>query len=130
MTSKQVLILRKDLNMRKGKCVSQGAHGSMRAILNLGVFDEATKSYAMDFKAHPFVWSWLFSNYKKITVYVNSEAELLELHQKALALNLPCDLVQDSGLTEFGGVPTYTCVAIGPGDETVIDPITGHLPLF
>jgi peptidyl-tRNA hydrolase len=34
MEHKQVIVLRKDLNMRKGKMVAQGAHASMRAILN------------------------------------------------------------------------------------------------
>ena len=35
MEHKQVIVLRKDLNMRKGKMVAQGARASMRAILNL-----------------------------------------------------------------------------------------------
>ena len=34
-TFKQVIVIRKDLNMRKGKMVAQGAHASMAAILNL-----------------------------------------------------------------------------------------------
>ena len=33
MEHKQVIVLRKDLNMRKGKMVAQGAHASMGAIL-------------------------------------------------------------------------------------------------
>ncbi len=32
MEHKQVIVLRKDLNMRKGKMVAQGAHASMRAV--------------------------------------------------------------------------------------------------
>src|SRR5271157_6246907 len=30
---KQVIVMRKDLNMRKGKMIAQGAHASMKAIL-------------------------------------------------------------------------------------------------
>ena len=33
MDHKQVIVLRKDLNMRKGKMVAQGAHASMAALL-------------------------------------------------------------------------------------------------
>ena len=35
MEHKQTIVLRKDLNMRKGKMIAQGAHASMRAILML-----------------------------------------------------------------------------------------------
>jgi PTH2 family peptidyl-tRNA hydrolase len=33
--SKQVIVMRKALNMRKGKMIAQGAHASMKVILNL-----------------------------------------------------------------------------------------------
>jgi PTH2 family peptidyl-tRNA hydrolase len=39
-------------------------------------------------------------------------------------------VVTDSGLTEFGGVPTKTCVAIGPDKSSKIDIITGGLELL
>lgn len=44
--------------------------------------------------------------------------------------NLNVSLVTDSGRTEFGGVPTKTCLAIGPNKIEEIDKITGHLPLL
>jgi PTH2 family peptidyl-tRNA hydrolase len=43
---------------------------------------------------------------------------------------MECHLVQDAGLTEFGGVPTYTAVAIGPDYDDRIDPVTGDLELY
>ncbi len=39
-------------------------------------------------------------------------------------------LIQDAGLTEFGNVPTYTAVAVGPDREDRVDAITGILPLL
>jgi PTH2 family peptidyl-tRNA hydrolase len=39
-------------------------------------------------------------------------------------------LIIDSGLTEFGGVPTKTCVAIGPDIDAKIDVLTKHLKLL
>jgi PTH2 family peptidyl-tRNA hydrolase len=39
-------------------------------------------------------------------------------------------LIQDAGLTEFGGVPTYTALAIGPDIDTKIDELTKDLPLL
>jgi len=61
---------------------------------------------------------------------VNSEAELLDLRDKAKAAGILHAIIQDAGKTEFHGVPTYTVVAIGPVWSDEIDPITGHLPLL
>ena len=54
----------------------------------------------------------------------------MKVHHDAIEKGLPCALIQDSGLTEFKGIPTYTCCAIGPAKEELIDEITGDLPLL
>ena len=41
-----------------------------------------------------------------------------------------CALIQDAGLTEFNGIPTYTALSIGPEFEETLDPHTKHLPLL
>ncbi|AVH85085.1 hypothetical protein RsoM2USA_157 [Ralstonia phage RsoM2USA] len=132
MTHKQVIVLRKDLNMRKGKMVAQGAHASMAAILNLSEnykYEAENKQYLkleMDDRSSP----WLTGNFKKICVSVDSEAELLALYEQAKSKGILTALIQDSGLTEFGGVPTYTAVAIGPDYNEVVDSITKDLKLL
>jgi PTH2 family peptidyl-tRNA hydrolase len=126
MEHKQVIVLRKDLNMRKGKMVAQGAHASMRAILNLARREGDSLVIALDARSEP----WLCGRFKKICVSVNSESELLELHRRALDANLIASLIQDAGLTEFGGIPTYTAVAIGPDEGDKIDQLTGQLSLL
>lgn len=73
---------------------------------------------------------WIEGIFTKICVSVDSEEELLEIYNKAKDSGLMCSLIQDVGLTEFGGVPTYTCCAIGPNWDTEIDPITSHLKLL
>jgi PTH2 family peptidyl-tRNA hydrolase len=123
---KQVIVLRKDLNMRKGKMIAQGAHASMRAILALGHLDGGRWVIPLDERLEP----WLLGRFKKVCVYVSSEAELLALQQQAAAAGLINALIQDAGLTEFGGVPTYTAVAVGPDRAERVDAITGALPLL
>jgi PTH2 family peptidyl-tRNA hydrolase len=123
---KQTIVLRKDLNMRKGKMVAQGAHASLRAILKLGSSDGNNFVIPLDDRLAP----WLLGRFKKICVSVSSEAELLAVHEKAQALGLITALIQDAGLTEFGGVPTYTAVAVGPDREDRVDEVTGTLPLL
>jgi len=123
---KQVIVMRKDLNMRKGKLVAQGAHASMGAILNLCKRDGNKLVLEMDERTEP----WLTGRFKKICVYVNSEAELTEIYQNAKITGLVCSLIEDAGLTEFNGVKTLTAVAVGPDREDKVDAITKHLPLY
>ena len=126
MEHKQIIILRKDLNMRKGKLVAQGAHASMGAILGLCKQEGEKLTLDMDERVEP----WLTGRFKKICVYVNSEAELLDLYQQAKDAGMVASLIKDAGLTEFGGVPTYTAVAVGPDREDKIDAVCKHLPLY
>ena len=73
---------------------------------------------------------WIRSGFTKVCVRVNSEEELLEIEDKAKAAELPCYLIKDSGKTEFDGVPTLTCLAIGPDWSDEIDKVTGALKLY
>lgn len=113
---KQIIVLRKDLNMRKGKMIAQGAHASLESFMSARATDAAR--------------AWYEGPATKIAVSVESEEELLAIAEQARAAGLPHALIQDSGRTEFGGVPTYTAVAIGPASSEAIDAITGTLRLL
>lgn len=117
---KQVLIVRRDLNMRRGKECAQCGHAASDFLI-----DHAFgKPLDLD------IVSWFSNGTPKITVKVNSEAELDELYAKALQAGLRCHLVVDEGLTEFNGQHTKTVLSIGPNKSEEIDKITGHLPLY
>jgi PTH2 family peptidyl-tRNA hydrolase len=128
---KQIIVLRKDLNMRKGKMVAQGSHASVAGtILGCHFEGDPDEGGTMVVPLTPARRAWLEGRFAKIVVSVGSEAELLALHQKVLAAGLPSVLIQDAGLTEFGGVPTYTAISVGPAHKDDIDPLCGHLPLL
>lgn len=118
--NKQVIVVRTDLNMRKGKCVAQGAHASMAAIL-----DHTGQVHDCD-----IVREWLRGDFTKIVVGVDSEEELKKIYVNTYKNMLPCSIITDNGKTEFNGVPTVTAVAVGPGPEEKIDEITGNLKLL
>ena len=113
---KQMIIIRKDLKMRRGKEIAQGCHASLGAYLK--------------YSNHVWVKEWLKGPFKKIAVSVDSEEELLALYAAGEAGDIPRDLIKDAGLTEFGGVATYTAVALGPAPENILNPITGELKLL
>lgn len=138
MHTKQVIVVRKDLNMRKGKMVAQGAHASL-AILTNNLIGYPFVWYKFPFKVVRFLYLFFFhkpfrvwhtGRFTKICVYVNSEQELKDIYNKAKEKGLLCSLITDAGLTEFGGIPTQTVAAIGPDESLKIDEITGGLPLL
>jgi len=132
---KQIIILRKDLKMRKGKMVAQGAHASMKVFLDLEHCKVISSPKPVDrelrirFLTKEMV-EWINGSFTKICVYVKTEKELLNAYYKAKELDLPCSIVCDSGKTEFGGVPTNTAVAIGPAKSVEIDKITKNMKLL
>lgn len=132
MKTKQVIVIRKDLNMRKGKMISQGAHASMKAILDKLDLQQGNEiaTFILDIDKNEALFEWVTGKFTKIVVGCDSEEELLDLYEKAKKAQLTFALIQDVGATEFHNQPTYTALAIGPDKLEVIDKITGHLKLL
>ena len=127
MEHKQVIVMRKDLNMRKGKLVAQGAHASLGAILQqMGKDGDKMILDLKDERLEP----WVTGRFKKICVYVESEQALIDIYEMAKSKGMICSLIRDAGLTEFNGIATLTSVAVGPDREDKVDSVTKHLPLF
>ena len=123
---KQIIIIRKDLHMRRGKEIAQGAHASM-AWLSRRLIHSDYSAIARFSEAEK---QWLTTSFRKVTLQVSSEEELLKVYDQAEAAGVEAHLITDSGLTEFRGIPTITCAALGPDFDDVLDPITSHLSLY
>lgn len=138
-TIKQVIVVRRDLNMRKGKMCAQVAHASMKFLLK-NRHDIATIPTMMPDSVDNVIYlcivltdvqkSWLQGLFTKVVVSYDSEDELKELIARAEHADVTVHPIIDSGMTEFHGVPTLTCAAFGPERSSVLDPITGHLKLL
>ena len=111
---KQVIIIRQDLKLPKGKAVAQAAHASVDAVLKSN--DAVVKK-------------WRQMGMAKIALKVKDEKELVKLFQKAKDHDLVASLITDAGKTVVAP-GTKTCVAIGPAEEEEIDLITGELSLL
>lgn len=123
---KQVIVVRKDLNMRKGKIAAQAAHASLSFLTKK--LRKKGKIDLMDLSDEE--QAWISGSFAKVVVYVTSEEELLEVYQKALGAGLTVHLITDAGKTEFGGQPTKTCIGVGPHKSAKFDGITSDLPLL
>jgi PTH2 family peptidyl-tRNA hydrolase len=135
--TKQVIVIRKDLGIRRGKEIAQSCHASMSFItkqlqnMNPGLstlrFVE-NQSYFVNLNSAQI--HWMNNSFRKITCQVQTEQELLDIHQKALDAGLESHIILDNGQTEFNLIPTYTAVAIGPDWDDKIDAVTGGLKLY
>lgn len=120
---KQIILIRRDLKMRQGKSVAQGAHAASE-------FMREQLLYALQGK--PIDLSdveiqWLKKGMAKITLRANSAEDFESIRDQAICAGLKVRVITDSGRTEFHGVPTVTALAIGPDYASKIDKITGNL---
>jgi PTH2 family peptidyl-tRNA hydrolase len=123
---KQVIVVRHDLKMRRGKQIAQGAHASMSFLCRR--LQQSGSVSLDDFS--DLERAWLSGSFAKVCCRVDSEEELMDVHDRAQQAGLVVHLITDSGKTEFHGQPTRTCLAIGPDDADRIDEITGELQLL
>ena len=123
---KQVIVVNKALNMRKGKIAAQVAHAAMKFLAD--AVDETAPVVTRKFT--PAEKAWLGGAFAKVVVSVDSEQELLDLIADAKRLGIEVNPIIDAGRTEFHGVPTLTCAAFGPDEIDRLDALTGHLKLL
>ena len=137
--AKQMIVMRRDLKMRKGKIAAQAGHACVEAVLmalareGRGADVRATDGWAWVEHAEDDrspLTDWFDAGVAKVCVYVDSEEELLDLAERGREQGLVVALVRDAGLTEFHGEATYTCLAFEPLPAETIDPLTGELPLY
>ena len=137
--SKMMIVMRRDLKMRKGKIVAQAGHACIDAILmalskegRLNDFETTNDGIALRDTDKPTtpLSDWFKYGCAKICVYVDSEEELIDIAEKAKEKDIIAAVITDAGMTEFHGVPTKTCLALEPLPAEIADELTGGLPLY
>jgi PTH2 family peptidyl-tRNA hydrolase len=114
---KQVIIVRSDLEMGKGKAAAQVGH----AVLG---------SYVQCLKAHRDVAEeWMETGQKKIVLKVDTESDLIKFYEAFKFKKIPCSLINDAGLTQLPP-GTSTALGVGPWKSDEIDILTRGLKLF
>lgn len=133
--------------MRKGKMIAQGAHASRMFLvqaINQNILHneylnniDPTELETSDPRPKGIKYyfpkiqrDWIKEKFTTICCQVNDEEELDDIFNRAREAGLTVHMITDSGKTEFNGVNTKTCLAIGPDEPEKIDKITGHLKLL
>lgn len=143
--AKQMIVMRRDLKMRKGKIAAQAGHACVEAVLmalarerrldqvRLATAEDGSPTWVYldsDGTPHTALSDWFDAGVAKVCVYVDSEEALLDIADQGRGRGFAVALIRDAGLTEFHGEATYTCLAFEPLRAEDIDPITGELPLY
>lgn len=113
---KQVIIVRTDLDMGKGKIAAQVGHACVLGAEHVR-------------KSHPEWFKEWWQGQEKVVLKVPGITDLQEIKRAAIDLDLPWSEVTDAGHTQIAP-GTTTCISIGPVPENMVDRITGHLKLL
>ena len=113
MEYKQAIVLRKDLELSKGKAIAQAVHAGIAAMRRADRED---------------IDAWTDEGGKKVVLEVKTLEEMQKLFEAAKDMGLPASLIRDAGLTEIPA-GTITALGIGPAKSGDIDKLTGKLPL-
>lgn len=111
---KQAIVARTDLGMGTGKLAAQVAHASLSAYEDA---DDRTRK------------AWKGDGQKKVVLDGSGEEQLFELADRAERKGLPNAVIRDAGHTQLDP-GTATTVAIGPGEDELVDRVTGELSLY
>ena len=111
---KQVIVVRNDLRMSKGKLAAQVAHASISSS------QIATKR---------MMRKWEKEGQKKVVLKARNLKQLKVLERECKKLKIPFSLITDAGSTELLH-GTVTCLGIGPDEDSRVDKVTGSLPLL
>lgn len=111
---KQVILVRTDLKMGKGKVAVQVAHASVEAVLR---------------SSKDKVALWRREGMKKVALKVAGEEEIFKFENMARSYGVVASIVRDAGRTEVEA-GTLTCMAVGPDKVELIDKITKDLKML
>lgn len=111
---KQVIVIRKDAGMDKGKLIIHCVHAAVGAMRKV---DDAV------------IEEWENEGSKKVVLKAHSLKELKDVEGKLKKSKIPYFLVKDAGLTQLKP-GTVTALGIGPVKEKEVDKITGKLKLL
>ena len=127
---KQVILIRQDLKLPKGKLAAQAGHACVDAVLKL-VNGRSADGFSSGRSADDkdIVKQWRAQGMKKIALKVADEKELYKYVQQAKDLGLITAVITDAGKTTVAP-GTVTCAAIGPDEEEQVDKICKDIPLL
>jgi peptidyl-tRNA hydrolase len=124
--AKMVIVVRKDLSMRKGKFAAQVASASMQFLIDN---NESARGDELHVKMSHEEAIWLRGMMSRVIAIIDTESALKDLILKAELKGVPVYPVYDSRVTPEGD-KTLTCAAFGPAEGDDVSMILGKLKVI
>ncbi len=109
-----ILLVRKDLQMSKGKIIAQCGHGIVYSMMN-------TSKEKIEL--------WQNSGEKIVTLGVKDEKTMMYIHNKALNNTILSYIVKDAGHTQVAPNTKTVCI-LGPHNEDRLQKLVKDLKLL
>ena len=122
MKTKQLIIVRKDLNMPAGKMTAHAAIKSYENAIDYAAIKGGLYKKSLE--------DWVCGSYTKVVLQVKNLDELKIYVDLAIANEIPCAVIKDEGRTVFNGNETITCFGVGPFESDKLTELFGGLRLY
>lgn len=120
---KQVIVVRKDLRLKKGKIASLAAHAAMQFILDN---NESDRPDELQVKLSQQEIHWLKGTFDKDVLGVDSQDALSDMVLRAELNGINVYSIFDKSKKPDEG-PQLVCAAFGPDEEDQLTQIVGNL---
>lgn len=129
MGLKQVILVRKDLHMKRSEIAALVARASSEFLFEN---DEAERSDEISVKLTPQESEWMQTGSTRIVLGVTSGESMQSYLFKAEMAGIGCYPIMGSLAKEEDpvGTSTVVCASLGPDDADKLDTITGKLKLL
>ena len=109
---KQVMVVRTDLEMGKGKIAAQVAHAALESA------EESMHRHTSWYQ------EWKAQGQAKVVLKGSGDAQLQELFRKARSMGLPSSLIQDAGRTQLEPGTVTALLSFRPAKFTLLFRLT------
>jgi PTH2 family peptidyl-tRNA hydrolase len=120
---KQVIVVRKDLRLRKGKIASLASHAAMQFILDN---NESDRPDELQVKLSQQEVEWIKGTFDKDVLGIDSHDALIDMVLKAELNGVNVYSIFDKSKKPDEG-PQLVCAAFGPDEEDQLAQIIGSL---
>ena len=135
---KQLIVVRKDLDMSAGKLAAQVAHASMAFLANQIKEKANVVTGEVSLKLdQPILSNWFFNDYTKVILQAKNKTNLLKIQEMCRALGLYRDrdyfLIYDRCYTELQpeeNGQTLTCIGFKPMEYSILEPISKKYHIY
>lgn len=124
---KQIILLRRDLKLRRAEAAALASKASMAFIIE---YDVSDRSDSVQIKLTGIEAEWILNSATRIILGVQTEDALKKILLKAELQGIPTYEINGPSSGKFDEGIQLIAASLGPDESEKLDIITGNLKLF